>query len=195
MNLSKHVITFETIDELREKVTELAQALGVAETLDMKASHGDVVAVKAKELEQTHSFDSQTQIEKVETKAKPESKSEKPEGKPKRHRRTRAEIEAAKMAETPHVNGHDTEPDAEEVQSEDVTTPKGAEKTPAQVMATHIVAPTKEAAVEALQKVNANKGISTAREILIKFSAQRISDIKETDYPAFIKECQGVLHD
>lgn len=46
---------------------------------------------------------------------------------------------------------------------------------------------TKDDVIAALQKVSLEK----AREILGKYNAKRISDVKETDYAAVVKECEA----
>lgn len=46
-----------------------------------------------------------------------------------------------------------------------------------------------EITLQALQRVNETKGLPLAREVLSRFSAVRLSQVKESDYPEFIKVC------
>lgn len=48
----------------------------------------------------------------------------------------------------------------------------------------------REAIHEALQEVNATKNLSVSLEILKSFGANRISEIKEEQFEAFIKACK-----
>lgn len=50
-----------------------------------------------------------------------------------------------------------------------------------------------EDALAALQKVNSMKGIATAKEILNKFGAKRMSEVTPAQYGAFIGACDEVL--
>lgn len=43
--------------------------------------------------------------------------------------------------------------------------------------------------LHALQKVNNNKGLAAAKEVLAKFGADRYSEIRSEDHAAFIKAC------
>jgi hypothetical protein len=51
----------------------------------------------------------------------------------------------------------------------------------------------KEEVYEALQKVNVNVSLVAAREILLSFGVQRMSELKTDQYPAFVKRCEEVL--
>lgn len=53
-------------------------------------------------------------------------------------------------------------------------------------------APTKEQAIEALTKVNSVRGTSVARDTLLKFKAERFSDLKSDTYQTFIDECNQI---
>lgn len=100
---------------------------------------------------------------------------------PKRKRRTKAEIEAAKS------NGHTNiaAPTPEISRAEEAPV-----KQPASIAAPIV---SKEAAHQALQQVNVAVGLPKAREILTSFSAQRISDVKEADYKALIEKCNEAV--
>ena len=52
---------------------------------------------------------------------------------------------------------------------------------------------TKENVTQALQKVSASVGMPKVKEVLKKFKAERVSDIQETDYKAFIGECDTLI--
>jgi outer membrane biosynthesis protein TonB len=49
---------------------------------------------------------------------------------------------------------------------------------------------TREAAAEALKKLNSAKSVSAAREMLLKFGASRFSELKPENYGSFIEECE-----
>lgn len=51
----------------------------------------------------------------------------------------------------------------------------------------------KEAVHQALQQVNVAVGLPKAREILTKFKVNRISEIKEDQFKAFIEECNSAV--
>ncbi len=51
----------------------------------------------------------------------------------------------------------------------------------------------REAVHIAVQQVNVSCGLPVAREIITSFGAQRLSEIKETDYAAFINKCHDAL--
>lgn len=101
----------------------------------------------------------------------------------KRKRRTKAEIEAEKnkLAEGTVTKTHE---------------PEVVEDAPVVISAKTVSdKPSKEDVHEALQLVNATEGlgITKSRAILTEFGAIRISAIKETDYPKFIKTCQDAV--
>lgn len=50
-----------------------------------------------------------------------------------------------------------------------------------------------EDARAALTKVSDQKGIKSARNILKAYNAERLSELKVAQYPAFIQACEGVL--
>ena len=52
---------------------------------------------------------------------------------------------------------------------------------------------TKENVTQALQKVSASVGMPKVKEVLKKFKAERVSDIQEIDYKAFIGECDTLV--
>lgn len=56
----------------------------------------------------------------------------------------------------------------------------------------NVIYPTKDEVFDALKDVSENKDLETARVCLSKFSCARISELKETDYAAFIKVCTEV---
>ncbi len=56
-----------------------------------------------------------------------------------------------------------------------------------------VTPPTKEEATKALGLVNSTKGLAAAREVLLKFGGQRISEIKPEDYAALIEACQALV--
>ena len=74
-----------------------------------------------------------------------------------------------------------------------------ASVTEAPVVATHVApdsevkdpGPTKIEATAALQELLFKKGITVAREVLIKFGCARISDLKADQYSEFIAECSA----
>lgn len=49
--------------------------------------------------------------------------------------------------------------------------------------------PSKEEALKALQTFNIKKGLAAARELLKEFNCARISEVKEEQYPDFIRVC------
>jgi len=51
---------------------------------------------------------------------------------------------------------------------------------------------TKDHVTEALQKVSADHGMEKVRELLTEFKADRVSEIKEMDYPKFVEACSGI---
>lgn len=53
--------------------------------------------------------------------------------------------------------------------------------------------PTREAVHESLQAVIANAGLPTARGILEKFGATRLSDVTEDKWLYFIAECESAI--
>lgn len=99
----------------------------------------------------------------------------------KRKRRTKAELEAAKASNG--VTSHTPAPVSR------------AEEAPAPKQTTSVAAPivSKEAAHQALQQVNVAVGLPKAREILTSFGAQRISDVKESDFAALIEKCNAAV--
>lgn len=52
---------------------------------------------------------------------------------------------------------------------------------------------TKQDIANACQKVSEKHGLEVAREILATFGAKRISEVKEEEYAAFVKACEGSL--
>jgi hypothetical protein len=101
------------------------------------------------------------------------------EEKPKRTRRTKAEIEAAKAGAASPVNDVFQEPVASNGVHADVP----------------VAAPVvnKEAVHQALQQVNVAVGLVKAREILTEFKVNRISEIKEDQFKAFIEKCNAAV--
>jgi hypothetical protein len=51
----------------------------------------------------------------------------------------------------------------------------------------------KETVHQALQQVNVAAGLPKAREILQSFKANRVSEIKESDYRAFVEKCNEAV--
>lgn len=97
-------------------------------------------------------------------------------------------------------NGHQTpapvKPRGRPAKAKPETTEPVAETAAAEVVAEvakeNVLAAkvTNQDVMEALKKVNSTKGLNTAREILGKFQAQRLSEVKETDWAAFIDTCE-----
>lgn len=54
---------------------------------------------------------------------------------------------------------------------------------------------TKQDIADACQKVSEKFGLEKARELLGKYSAKRISEVKESDYAAFIVTCSSTLEE
>lgn len=114
-----------------------------------------------------------------------------PEKKP-RTRRTKEQIAADNLAK---ANGT-AAPKADDVFA---NVAEGPQKTTTEVAtkiaeAAPVAAPagnTKEAVHQALQNVNVHCGLPKAREILTKFKVNRISEIKEDQYKAFVEECNA----
>lgn len=52
---------------------------------------------------------------------------------------------------------------------------------------------TKTNAQDALAKLNSEKGILVAKEVLANFGAQRLSDVEESDYELFITACEEYM--
>lgn len=48
---------------------------------------------------------------------------------------------------------------------------------------------TKDQITEALQKISADHGLDAVKAVLVSFNANRISDIPEDQYPAFLAKC------
>lgn len=110
------------------------------------------------------------------------------EEKPKRTRRTKAEIEAAKNGSASPAGDVFTEP-----VSNGAAAP--AKQDVAEPAAANVSAPivNKEAVHQALQQVNVAVGLPKAREILTEFKVNRISEIKEDQYKAFIEKCNAAV--
>lgn len=96
---------------------------------------------------------------------------------PKEPKRTKP----GKKAKEEKGNGHDHNPPEQ-------FTEKLAEKAAEKIVA----AATKEQAMEALQHLVSTTNLETAKAVLNKFGALRISDIKEEDYGALIEACKNV---
>lgn len=133
----------------------------------------------------------QAEIDAVPSK-EPDAKPFNLEVQKKRTRRTKEQIEADKSAKT---GGND-------VFTNGAAAP--AEK-PAPTSAAPIATPTTVAPVsapagyskqhvhEALQQVNVAVGLPKSREILTSFGANRISEIKEEQFKAFVDKCNEVV--
>jgi len=52
---------------------------------------------------------------------------------------------------------------------------------------------TKQDIADACQKVSTAKNLDAAKAILAKFNARRISDVAESDYAAFVAECEKAV--
>lgn len=52
---------------------------------------------------------------------------------------------------------------------------------------------TKEDTYAALQKVNTTVSLAAAREILLSFGVQRMSELKEDQFATFVKRCEEAL--
>lgn len=111
----------------------------------------------------------------------------------KRHRRTKAEIEAAKAANGTAPAAGDVFANVSEGPQKTVTevAAKIAESAPAATQAAPVV--NKEAVHQALQNVNVHAGLPKAREILTQFKVNRISEIKEDQYKPFIEACNAAV--
>ena len=122
------------------------------------------------------------------------------EEKPKRKRRTKAEIEAAKSngaarstEDSFEVKKHHQEPSDEDESAENES--PAIVQMNKQAPATTASAPiaNKEAVHQALQQVNVAVGLPKAREILQAFGVNRISEIKEDQYKPFIEKCNEAV--
>lgn len=51
----------------------------------------------------------------------------------------------------------------------------------------------KETVKSALQRVNLKKGLPVARDLLDKFDAKKLSDLKEDDYLPFVQACEKLV--
>ena len=98
----------------------------------------------------------------------------------KRTRRTKAEIEAEKAAKAKPVETAATAPSQGQAVSGNI----------GQAMGGPIG---KEAVHQALQQVNVAVGLPKSREILQSFGANRISEIKEDQYKAFVDKCNEAV--
>lgn len=97
----------------------------------------------------------------------------------KRKRRTKAEMEAARQAEP--------------IAATPVVEPAVAPTVAAPVVEAKPAAPvTKEVVRAALGKVNASRGIDSARGILMRFGTTSLSGLNESQYSAFIARCEEV---
>lgn len=101
----------------------------------------------------------------------------------KRKRRTKAEIEAEKAAKSP---GGDVF--AQDAAAATAAQPEAA---PAETQVKNVAPPlvSKETVHQALQQVTVAAGLPKAREILQEFKVNRISEIQEKDFKAFIEKC------
>lgn len=52
---------------------------------------------------------------------------------------------------------------------------------------------TSEQVFAALQKVNQEKGLDTAKSILNKYNANRISEVDEKDFAGFVSDCEDAI--
>lgn len=91
---------------------------------------------------------------------------------------------AATASEPAFANGKTTVTPAENELFSEATPPPAAPVTPPA---------TQEQATEALKKVNSAKGLPAAREILLKFGANRMSELKSEHFGAFVLACAQVL--
>lgn len=96
----------------------------------------------------------------------------------KRTRRTKAEIEAEKAAK------------AKPVETAAPSQGQASSGTTGQAIGGTIG---KEAVHQALQQVNVAVGLPKSREILQSFGANRISEIKEDQYKAFVDKCNEAV--
>lgn len=108
----------------------------------------------------------------------------------KRHRRTKAEIEAERAQQAEGVTTAAGKLEPEPVFETRTEAPAAATAAPT---TTPIPTNNKEAVHQALQQVNVSVGLLKAREILTSFSAQRISDLKEDQFKPFIDKCNEAL--
>ena len=79
--------------------------------------------------------------------------------------------------------------------TESTPEPVAPEQPAAEVPAGATQAPlTKQDCVDALTQVTSKKNLDAARELLTRFGAPRVSELKAEQYPAFIAECRAVAH-
>lgn len=116
----------------------------------------------------------------------------------KRKRRTKAEIEAEKAAKDSNgATDHGSTSEEFETKVHDAhaeepaSTPNVAPPTAAPKTAPPIS--NKESVHQALQRVNVEVGLPKAREILQHFNVNRMSEVKESQYPEFIDKCNEAL--
>lgn len=100
----------------------------------------------------------------------------------KRTRRTKEQIAADEAAK---VAAHDSE-----LQAKADASQEEHEESKAAPTETAAPAVSKEGVHLALQEVNVACGLNKAREILTEFKVNRISEIKEEDFAAFIAKCK-----
>jgi hypothetical protein len=101
----------------------------------------------------------------------------------KRKRRTKAEIEADKAAERSPEESFETK--QHDTRAEDAPAAAPVSKITGTV--------SKENVHQALQQVNVAVGLPKAREILASFKVNRISEIKEDQYKAFVDKCNEAV--
>lgn len=97
------------------------------------------------------------------------------------------ELASAEPVKEPRKRAKKVQPEeapAEPTPVEETPPPAAASSTPVNNL--------KEQVFSALKKVSTNKGMVTAKELLTKFKCARISELKEDQFPEFIKACEAL---
>lgn len=83
----------------------------------------------------------------------------------------------------------------EEKKEKKQTKKEKKEEAIAELAAEEIVVPicTKQDVTNACQEVSEKYNLDKAREVLAKFGAKRISEVKEEDYAGFVQACKALL--
>lgn len=184
-------ITGNTADEIRQKVFGFAMAFGIEAHIEgLKQTQfalGEgptktITEIATRQEEAAQIAETVTEVAELQVDAtviEPEAKAPKKRvGRPPKHL---AKVEDAEPI-APSVTPVSATPATEVTE---VTTP----------VSTPSTAVTREDAMAALKRVSAagGKGIPAAREVLAKFGAVRMSEVKEADIPAFIQACDAMV--
>jgi outer membrane biosynthesis protein TonB len=170
-------INANTARELAEKINELAALLGV--------DRNQLPLPISPNIAEGRAMPTGATVTLVES-PKEDIKEEPKEEKPKRTRRTKEEIEAEKAAQS-------VKEEPKTVSTETQTS------APTEATASTPAALTKQDIANACQSVTTAIDLDSARSIVASFKdangedCRRISDIKESDYKAFIEACNAKI--